>query len=539
MAVFAQAVRPDFNDDVADVVIYSRYSSLGQNDQSIDGQIEACVRYAAQRGFRVVGQYIDRAMSGTHADSRPEFQRLIRDGKKGIFKYVLVWKLDRFARNRYDSAIYKNELKKHGVKVLSVTEGIDAGSDSIILEAVLEAMAEEYSRQLSQNVRRGMRQNAEKQLTLGGNTPLGYRVEDKRLVVDKDEAEIVRFAFRSYADGMTKTEIAKECNRRGWRTRSGRPFTLSSFSVMLKNQTYIGTYTFKDELAVEDAVPAIVDRSTFDKVGAMLERNRRAPGRVKAKEDYELQGKVFCGYCGSPMVGESGRGKCGNTYHYYACATRKKVHTCQKKNEKKGFLEWYIVEQITTSILTDQRIHEIAAGVVAEYNRSFDAGNVRELEKKIRAMDKEMDTLVDALIRTTAAPAVAKINERIDLLAIQKEEAEVDLAKLKVASRITLSEDEIIAWLQQFVHGDPMDPDFRQRVIDIFVNSIYLYDDKVVMYFNIKDASQVSYIEMQENLKDLAGSDLNGCGVPNTRLSEHIVFIFVNGIFGCVINRES
>lgn len=514
MAVFAQAVRPDFNDDVADVVIYSRYSSIGQNDQSIDGQIEACMQYAAQRGFRVVGQYIDRAMSGTHADSRPEFQRLIRDGKKGIFKYVLVWKLDRFARNRYDSAIYKNELKKHGVKVLSVTEGIDAGSDSIILEAVLEAMAEEYSRQLSQNVRRGMRQNAEKQLTLGGNTPLGYRVEDKRLVVDKDEAEIVRFAFRSYADGMTKTEIAKECNRRGWKTRSGRPFTLSSFSVMLKNQTYIGTYTFKDELAVEDAVPAIVDRATFDKVGTMLERNRRAPGRVKAKEDYQLQGKVFCGYCGSPMVGESGRGKCGNTYHYYACATRKKVHTCQKKNEKKGFLEWYIVEQITTSILTDQRIHEIASGVVAEYNRSFDAGNVRELEKKIRAMDKEMDTLVDALIRTTAAPAVAKINERIDLLAVQKEEAEVDLAKLKVASRITLSENEIIAWLQQFVHGDPMDPDFRQRVIDIFVNSIYLYDDKVVMYFNIKDASQISYIEMQENLKDLEGSDLSGCGVP-------------------------
>ena len=229
MSVFAQAVQPAFTDDVADVVIYSRYSSIGQNDQSIDGQIDACMKYAAQRGFHVVGQYIDRAMSGTHADSRPEFQRLIRDSKKGVFKYVLVWKLDRFARNRYDSAIYKNELKKQGVKVLSVTEGIDAGSDSIILEAVLEAMAEEYSRQLSQNVRRGMHQNAEKQLTLGGNPPLGYRVENKRLVVDEKEAEMVRFVFRSYADGMTKTEIAKECNRRGWRTRTGRPFTVNSF----------------------------------------------------------------------------------------------------------------------------------------------------------------------------------------------------------------------------------------------------------------------------------------------------------------------
>ena len=508
------AVQPDFDDNVADVIIYSRYSSAGQNDQSIDGQIDACMRYAAQRGFRVVGQYIDRALSGTHADSRPEFQRMIRDSKKKAFKYVLVWKLDRFARNRYDSAIYKNELKKQGVKVLSVTEGIDAGSDSIILEAVLEAMAEEYSRQLSQNVRRGIRQNAEKHLTIGGYAPLGYRVEDKRLVVDEKEAEIVRFVFHSYANGMTKTEIAKECNRRGWRTKTGRPFSVNSFAVMLKNPTYIGTYTFKDEIAEAGSVPAIVDGATFGKVGAMLERNRRAPGRAKAKEEYQLQGKVFCGYCGAPMVGESGRGRRGATYHYYACATRKKAHTCQKRNEKKGFLEWYIVEQITTHILTEQRIQEIAAGVVAEYNRSFDAAGVRELERKIRAMDKEMDALVDALIRTTAAPAVAKINERVELLAAQKEEAEVDLAKLKVASRITVTEEEIVAWLQQFVHGDPMDPAFRQRVIDIFVNSIFLYDDKVVMYFNIKDTCQISYIEMQENLDELSGSDLNRCGVP-------------------------
>lgn len=531
MSLAAQAVSPDFADNVADVVIYSRYSSIGQNDQSIDGQLDACMKYAAQRGFRVVGQYVDRALSGTHADSRPEFQRMIRDSKKGAFKYVLVWKLDRFARNRYDSAIYKNELKKHGVKVLSVTEGIDAGSDSIILEAVLEAMAEEYSRQLSQNVRRGIRQNAEKHLTIGGYTPLGYHVENKQLVVDEKEAEIVRFIFHSYADGMTKTEIANECNRHGWRTKTGRPFSINSFATMLKNPTYIGTYTFKDELSVEDAVPPIIDRDTFNRVASMLERNRRAPGRAKAKEEYQLQGKIFCGYCGSPMVGECGRGRRGATYHYYACATKKKAHTCQKKNEKKDFLEWYVVEQITTHILTEQRIHEIAAGVVAEYNRSFDASGVRDLERKIRAMDKEMDALVDALIRTTAAPAVAKINERVELLAAQKEEAEVDLAKLKVASRITLSEDEIVAWLQQFVHGDPMDPVFRQRVIDIFVNSIYLYDDKVVMYFNIKDTSQVSYIEMQEDLDALGGSDLNCSGVPGPHPSGCGPLLFLRSLF--------
>ncbi len=510
----AHAVAPVFDNDVADVIIYSRYSSAGQNDQSIDGQIDACKKYAAQRGFRVVGEYIDRAISGTHADSRPEFQRMIRDSKKGAFQYVLVWKLDRFARNRYDSAIYKTELKKHGVRVLSVTEGIDEGNDSIILEAVLEAMAEEYSRQLSQNVRRGLHQNAEKQLSLGGYAPLGYRVENKRLVVDQKEAEIVKFVFQAYADGMTKTEIAKECNRRGWRTRLGKPFTVNSFSVMLKNQTYVGTYTFKDEIAIEDAIPPIVKRDVFDKVSSLLARNRRAPGRVKAKEEYQLQGKLFCGYCGAPMVGESGRGRRGVNYHYYACGTRKKLHTCQKKNEKKDFLEWYVVEQITTHVLTEQRIREIASGVVAEYSRSFDAAGIRLLEKKIKSLDKEIDELVDALIRTKAAPAVTKINERIELLAAQKEDLDLDLAKLRVASRITLTESEIVDWLQQFVRGDPTDLTFRQRVIDIFVNSIYLYDDKVVMYFNIKDASQVSYMDMLEDLEDLCGSDLNGSAVP-------------------------
>lgn len=537
MAKAARAVAPDFDNDVADVVIYARYSSAGQNEQSIDGQIEGCMKYAAQRGFRVVGEYIDRALSGTHADTRPEFQRMIHDSKKGAYKYILVWKLDRFARNRYDSAIYKNELKKHGVRVLSITEGIDEGNDSIILEAVLEAMAEEYSRQLSQNVRRGMRQNAEKCLSTGGWLPLGYRVEDKHLVVNEKEAEIVRFIFQSYVDGMSKSEIAAECNRRGWRTRAGKPFTLNSFYKTLTNRIYIGTYVFKNEVIAENAVPPIIDRDTFDKAGQILKRNKHAPGRAKAKEEYQLQGKLFCGYCGAPMVGESGKGRSGAIYHYYACGTRKKRHTCCKKNEKKDFLEWYVVEQITTCVLTEQRMQEIAAGVVAEYNRSFDASGIRALEKKVRDLDKEMDALVDALIRTTVTAAVAKINERMELIAAQKEEAEIDLAKLKVASQITLSEDEIMAWLRQFVHGDPTDPEFRQRVIDIFVNSIYLYDDKVVMYFNIKDAGQVSYIDMQEDLEDLSGSDLNCFGPPYDGLSEHIVFIFVDSFFGCIINR--
>ena len=189
------------NLNLANVVIYARYSSAGQNDQSIDGQLAKCRDYARPRGFPVVREFCDRALSGRYAGTRPEFQRMISDSAKHAFDFVLVWKLDRFSRDRYDSAIYKKKLRANGVRVLSVTEGVGDSSESVLLEAILEAMAEEYSRQLAQNVRRGMRQNAEKGLSLGGLAPLGYRVVNKQYEINEDDARIVRFIHEQYAAG--------------------------------------------------------------------------------------------------------------------------------------------------------------------------------------------------------------------------------------------------------------------------------------------------------------------------------------------------
>lgn len=137
-------------------VIYARYSSHGQTEQSIEGQLRDNYAWAKQQGVIVVGEYIDRALTGTK-DQRPDFQRMIADAAKKQFELVIVWKLDRFARNRYDSAIYKAKLKKYGVKVVSVKENITDSPEGIILEGLLESMAEYYSANLSQNVRRGLR----------------------------------------------------------------------------------------------------------------------------------------------------------------------------------------------------------------------------------------------------------------------------------------------------------------------------------------------------------------------------------------------
>lgn len=174
------------------VVIYARFSSHSQTEQSIEGQLKVCNEYAAANNYVVVGEYIDRAQSGT-TDNRTEFQRMIADSDRHTFEGVLVYQLDRFARNRYDSAINKAKLKKNGVRVLSAKENISDDASGILVEGVLESMAEYYSVELSQKIHRGMQINAQKCLSNGSNPGLGYKVDsDRRFYVDEDEAKIVR-----------------------------------------------------------------------------------------------------------------------------------------------------------------------------------------------------------------------------------------------------------------------------------------------------------------------------------------------------------
>lgn len=130
-------------------VIYARFSSTKQREKSIQEQICECTAFAEYRGFKIVGPYIDRAISG-RSDHRPAFKKMIADSGCNKFDYVLVYQLDRFARNRYDSAVYKNKLRKNGVRVLSARENITNDTSGIILESVLEGMAEYYSVELAQ-----------------------------------------------------------------------------------------------------------------------------------------------------------------------------------------------------------------------------------------------------------------------------------------------------------------------------------------------------------------------------------------------------
>lgn len=507
-----------YNTEQIKAVIYARYSSHGQQEQSIDGQLRDCYAFAARQGYSIVSEYIDRALTGRN-DDRPDFQRMLADAKKKQFKYIIVWKLDRFARNRYDSAVHKAELKKCGVRVISATENITDEPEGIMLEGLLESLAEYYSANLSKHVKRGMRECIIAGNYTGGIPPYGFKVENKKLVADEETAPIIRYVFEQYAKGVSKKDIIDELNKRGVISKTGRTLTLNSLQHALRNPKYIGKYIY-DGQEVTGGCEALISEEVFNAVQKRLDSVKRAPAAGKAHEDYLLQGKAFCGDCGSPLVGESGRGRHGTIYHYYACAKKKKSHTCPKKNEKKGFLEWFVVEQTVEYVLTPERIDYIAARIVAKYDEEFNDKGIKDLERQAKKIESEINAAVDASL-TAPEKVRPRYYEKIETLETQKADIEMNLATLKIAAGHRYTKEQIAEWLKTFCNGDKLDIEFQKRIIDVLVNSVYVYDDKIVIYYNVKDGKQISYIDACNDIPD-SEADFEGCG--GVRISDNTAY---------------
>lgn len=291
--------------------LYARYSSHRQNDTSIEAQIVEIEAFAKRNGLNIVEQYIDKAISGK-SDERPEFLRMIEDSSKGKFSRIIVYTLDRFARNRYDSANYKAKLKRNGVKVLSAKENISDDPSGIVMEGVLESMAEYYSAELSQKVNRNMLLNAEKGQFNGGFVPLGYQLTEqdfgtykkKKLEINPQTAPIVQAIFKMRANDIPVVEIIDFLNKNGYKNGRNKEFNKNSLQNLFKNKKYIGTNTY-GEKEFPNTIPAIIDIDTFNKVQEVREKYKHAPGIRKAEDRYLLTGKLFCGKCGSNYVGVS------------------------------------------------------------------------------------------------------------------------------------------------------------------------------------------------------------------------------------------
>ena len=477
-------------------VIYARYSSDNQREESIEGQIRECTAYAEKNGITIVKHYIDRAISAK-TDNRPEFQQMIKDSDKKLFDIVLVWKLDRFARNRYDSARYKTQLKKNGVKLMSATEIISEGPEGIILESVLEGYAEYYSADLAEKVVRGQTENILKGRCNGGRGTFGYTLDSERKFhIDPLTSPFVLESFKKYNEGSTMKEIRDWLNENGIKNPVGGAFTYNSVEHMLKNRRYIGELKFRD-VVVPDAIPPIIPLELFEDVQEKIAKNKKAPARRKAEDDYLLTTKLFCGYCGALMFGESGTSRTGEVHRYYKCATAKKHKGCKKKTVRKQWLEDLVVNQTMRLVRDDAAMESIIAKVMELQDR--ENTNLPLYEKQLRDAESGIQNMLNAI---QAGILTSSTKERLEQL--EARIAEEKLAKPKV------TEEFIRFWLLRFRKLDMSLKDQRQALVDTFINAIYLYDDKVLITFNYKEGTQtITFEEAAQAASKGNGSDLD------------------------------
>lgn len=491
-------------------VAYCRYSSHLQREESITAQIRAIEKYATEHGYVLLDSYVDEAQSGK-TDARISFQRLMSDIKNHRIKIdaVIVHKGDRFARNRYDAAIYKNILKQHNIKLLSVTENLNDNPESVILESVLEGMAEYYSLNLSREVRKGLKENALAGKATGGKPPLGYDIDpcSKQLVINEYEANAVRLIFKLYLEGCSYGKIISELNSKGYKTKRQEPFGKNSIYSILKNPKYTGLYTYNLEapkysesgkpiryakadsdnlIQIEGAVPAIISKEDFEDAQKSMRHKQNKSGCYNAKTDYLLSGKIFCGECNAPYTGN--RRKANSThpeYISYRCSKKNGKNSCSNKEIRKEYIEELVLQQISGIIFSKDMIPKLCDRINAflkDKNSDVDL-SMKSYEARLKEVTKQINNLVNVIAETGSKAVVERLNE------LEKEkiliENQMEILNNKI-SQATISKETIAIVFGQakklFENGTL---ESSKKLIDLFVDKVIVYKDRIEIKLNI------------------------------------------------------
>lgn len=452
-------------------VIYARYSSENQTEQSIEGQLRVCEEYAKAHDILILNTYVDRAMTGTN-DNRADFQRMLKDSSKKEWNFVLVYKLDRFSRNKYETAIHKKTLKDHGIKVLSATEHIPDSPEGIIFESMLEGYAEYYSAELSQKVKRGMNETRLKGNYTGGHLLYGYKKEGKKVVIDEQQAEVVRFIFEQYFIGVYVKHILLELDRRGV-TYHGKEFGRSTVYNILKNEKYVGIYRFRGEL-IENMFPQIVPTEIFEKVREKVEKNHY--GKRSVQVIYLLRNKLKCGYCGQSVNAECGTSQNGEKKYYYKCLGRKHNSGCKKSVIRKDILEKLVFDRIIRELNRPQIMQSIVANLMyIQEEQTKESSALNMIKKEKRQVDTALNNLVAAIEQGIFSNTT---NKRLHELESKQEELEKQMLIEKSKLSVQLSEETIRRFYTEALKSEP------QLLIECLVKEIILFDDKIEIQFN-------------------------------------------------------
>lgn len=463
-----------------DAVIYARYSSHNQREESIEQQVAECMSFAQANNLNIVEVYSDSAISGK-TDKRAAFQRMLRDAAHGKFRVVIAYKSNRIARNMFNALQYEARLDNLGIRTLYAKEEFgDTAAGRFALRTMMN-VNQFYSENLSEDIMRAMRDNAEN-LRINGRLPYGYQKgPDGRHEINQAEAEIVREIYRRVLAGEPFAEIAADLNARRIRTKDGNCWNKNSFRVMLRNDTYIGTYRFAD-YEKPDSIPPIITKGDFAKMQAYLENKKNPQGRHRENGDYLLTGKLFCGHCGAYMVGESGTGKNGTLHYYYACQTRRKKHTCKKENVRRDWIERRVVELTKEIVLQDDVIAWIAENSVKFQKQAQGISDIGIIEQSLSDTRKSQKNILAAI---EAGIFTATTRDRLL-------EIEADIVKLErqlaieKSKHIPIEKERIIYGLEALRDGDIDDKKYQKKLIDSFVKSVFLYDDtiKIEYYYS-------------------------------------------------------
>lgn len=450
-------------------VIYARYSSNNQTEMSITGQIKVNTEYAQRNNIEIVDTYIDRAISGKK-ENRPAFQKMIQDSKKKLFDAVLVYKLDRFARDRYVSAIYRRELKKNHVDLISTTEDVNEDTPvNVVMQSVLEGLAEFYSLNLSQNVKRGLLLLQQEGKYTGGYVPLGYTIdENKNYQIDPIAANYVKQVYEMYLNGSTLTGIAEYLTKNGILSPAGKEYDKRSISRMIRCEKYIGVYK-TNEVFLENAVPAIIDKDTFILANEKLGHTKKH----KEKKDmgaYILTDKLFCGSCGDRLVGYAGTSSTKKEYQYYKC------NGCDKKAVRKDKLESFIVDQTIQNLCNEDVIAEIAKQVYEAYKKECeDDSCLKNLEKQLSNINKSLANIMKAIEHGIFNETT---QERIKELETEKHQILSEIEREKVKG------PEITQDLLEFFLFDMLSSADPTRIIDTFIQKVTIHPDTIEIIYN-------------------------------------------------------
>lgn len=489
---------------------YIRYSDHKQDDGfSVEYQQAEIEEFCARQGIDLYHAHIDQAQSGTKVAGREEFFALINAVKDGAVDVIVVYKLNRLFRNSYESQKYRKLFRKHGVKLMSVTQQIDEDTSSGRLTTNILSDIDQYqSETISDHVKSSMREMARQGYFTGGTVPYGYTLEfikngskmRKKYIEDKEESKIVHDIFEFYADGHSLRHIQEYLQEKEVKTRRGKDFGITTIARMLGNDFYIGTLRYKtegyDEVVVEDAVPAIIEPSLWHAVQERKNANKLVEPR-KSKSLYPLTGKIECALCGEHFFGmRSGSWQRGKyfEYQYYICSTRKNYRTCTCRKVRKDQIENLLLDEIKSKVLNPQDMDRIALELLDMFSDSpkMIANEIKKLERKKTQLEGQIDVLLEMRLNKELTPAV---------LAKKGAEVEGELADVK-ARLFTLTEqqrhavtyDSIIEYLQQLLeYANNDNADFIKLLFDNVVEKVIVNEDGVDVFLRVHARPALAY----------------------------------------------